>query len=88
MARPERLGADGAGDAKGFTGYLLKAGKPMLLTLADMEELIRRGEVIFSAGRRSIGWVLPSARTGGSSGRSCFRATARTCTTPSRTKSS
>ena len=35
----------GVGESRGFTGLLLRRGAPMLLTLADIETMVQRGEV-------------------------------------------
>ncbi len=46
----------GTGQAAGMTGYLLRTGEPMLLTLADWQRYVDRG--IFSAvGEPSVDWL-------------------------------
>ena len=46
----------GTGDARGITAYLLRAGHPLLLTFADIEELARRDEVDM-IGVPSVTWL-------------------------------
>ncbi|HET7928394.1 MAG TPA: GAF domain-containing protein [Actinomycetota bacterium] len=46
----------GTGDARGITAYLLRSGRSLLLTLDEIEELVRRGEVDM-LGVPSVTWL-------------------------------
>ena len=46
----------GTGDARGITAYLLRSGRSLLLTLADIEEIVRQGEVDM-IGVPSVTWL-------------------------------
>jgi GAF domain-containing protein/CheY-like chemotaxis protein/HPt (histidine-containing phosphotransfer) domain-containing protein len=46
----------GVGNAAGTTAYLLRAGRPMLLTLDDQLKLLERGEVA-NAGSPAVDWI-------------------------------
>jgi GAF domain-containing protein/CheY-like chemotaxis protein/HPt (histidine-containing phosphotransfer) domain-containing protein len=48
--------AMGTGDARGITAYLLRSGRSLLLTFADIEELVRRGETDM-IGVPSVTWL-------------------------------
>ncbi len=46
----------GTGDARGITAYLLRSDRSLLLTLADIDELVRQGEVDM-IGVPSVTWL-------------------------------
>ena len=46
----------GTGDSRGMTGVVLRSGTPMLLSLADIEETNRRGEVEV-LGTPAVSWL-------------------------------
>jgi GAF domain-containing protein/CheY-like chemotaxis protein/HPt (histidine-containing phosphotransfer) domain-containing protein len=54
----------GTGQSRGLTAYILRNGSPMLLTFAEIEDLVRRGEVEF-VGEPSIDWLGVPLRSDG-----------------------
>ena len=54
----------GIGNAAGTTAYLLRTGRPMLLSLADQRRLIARGELVM-IGEESVSWVGVPLRSEG-----------------------
>jgi GAF domain-containing protein/CheY-like chemotaxis protein/HPt (histidine-containing phosphotransfer) domain-containing protein len=54
----------GSGQATGFTAYLLRAGRPMLLTLADQRRLLARGELA-NIGVAAVSWLGVPLRSEG-----------------------
>ena len=46
----------GTGEARGITGYLIQAGRPMLLSNADWRRLAARGEIVM-VGKESVTWL-------------------------------
>jgi signal transduction histidine kinase/DNA-binding response OmpR family regulator len=54
----------GTGEARGLTAYVLRTGSPMLLSFADIEELVRRGEVDL-IGIPSVSWLGVPLRSEG-----------------------
>ena len=54
----------GEGDAIGLTAYVLRTGTSMLLSLADIEDLIRQGKVQF-LGVPSVDWLGVPLRADG-----------------------
>jgi signal transduction histidine kinase/CheY-like chemotaxis protein/HPt (histidine-containing phosphotransfer) domain-containing protein len=54
----------GTGQARGITAYLLRAGTPMLLSTADIEHLVERGEIDF-LGVLSVDWLGVPLRSEG-----------------------
>ncbi|HEY2965606.1 MAG TPA: GAF domain-containing protein [Actinomycetota bacterium] len=54
----------GTGDARGITAYLLRTGIPLLLDFADIDDLVRRGEVDM-IGVPSVTWLGVPLRSEG-----------------------
>ena len=46
----------GTGQARGITGYLIQAGRPMLLSNEDWKRLAARGEIVM-VGEESVTWL-------------------------------
>ena len=46
----------GTGEARGITGYLIQAGRPMLLSTEDWRRLAARGEIVM-VGKESVTWL-------------------------------
>jgi GAF domain-containing protein/CheY-like chemotaxis protein/HPt (histidine-containing phosphotransfer) domain-containing protein len=46
----------GTGEARGITGYLIQAGRPMLLSTEDWKRLAARGEIVM-VGEESVTWL-------------------------------
>jgi len=46
----------GTGEARGITGYLIQAGRPMLLSTDDWKRLVARGEIVM-VGEESVTWL-------------------------------
>ncbi|MDP9302064.1 MAG: GAF domain-containing protein, partial [Actinomycetota bacterium] len=46
----------GIGNAAGTTAYLLRTGRPMLLTLAELMQLVERGELV-AVGEPPVDWL-------------------------------
>jgi signal transduction histidine kinase/DNA-binding response OmpR family regulator len=53
----------GTGESRGLTGYLLRTGRPMLLSTADIEEAVRRGDFDM-LGEISVDWLGVPLRSG------------------------
>ncbi len=54
----------GTGDARGITGYLIQAGRPMLQTNDDWRRLAARGEIVM-VGQESVTWLGVPLRSEG-----------------------
>jgi GAF domain-containing protein/CheY-like chemotaxis protein/HPt (histidine-containing phosphotransfer) domain-containing protein len=53
----------GTGQSSGLTAYILRTGKALLLSLTDIEDLVRRGEIDF-IGQPSVDWLGVPLRSG------------------------
>jgi GAF domain-containing protein/CheY-like chemotaxis protein/HPt (histidine-containing phosphotransfer) domain-containing protein len=54
----------GIGNAAGTTAYLLRIGRPLMLTLADQRNLVARGELVM-IGEESVDWLGAPLRSEG-----------------------